>query len=508
MSHKVVTMLVVLILVTACQTSNPTTTSVPPTETSIPPTVAPTETPAPSPTAHVPEPTATEIATATPPDNGPVVSLVDEVTIPDGESFAPLALDDYVSDLDHSVDEITWSFSGNVELGGKLARRILTMTPPTVAWVGSETIHVQACDPTGQCDAGEITFIVIDENDPPLVSDIDDQVIFADENFVEIVLDEYVDDSDNADQEITWSYSENVDLGVQITDRVVTVSLPDESWRGPETVRLQACDPQGQCDAAEAVFLVQDDADLKIIHTDNSGFLISAGEKKVMIDSLFSGGKYYDPYSQTEIRQLENATSPFNDVDLILATHTHADHFSPDMVGKHLENNPNGIFLSTDQAASRIRSEVAGVEDRAIGITLERGEQHAMVVNGIGLEIFRLPHGVAQNFGFIISIGGFRIFHAGGFSGGVETLAVFQDYGLPSRQVDVAFMPLGWFTTPDLQHFVQETIQAQYVVPMHPGALKSDPTIEMIKANFARAVIFKAQMDSWDLHSAQQTAVE
>src|SRR5687768_3392502 len=62
----------------------------------------------------------------------------------------------------------------------------------------------------------------------------------------------------------------------------------------------------------------------------NEGVMLSAGGKKVLIDGLFL--KYQSgfalPADSTQ-RALQSARPPFDNVDLILATHRHGDHFHP-----------------------------------------------------------------------------------------------------------------------------------------------------------------------------------
>jgi hypothetical protein len=79
-------------------------------------------------------------------------------------------------------------------------------------------------------------------------------LIFLGEEFQPILLDNFVDDPDNSDAEIVWSFAGDTNLKLEIEDRKAWILPPDGSWRGPETIQLQACDPEGLCDLEEVIF--------------------------------------------------------------------------------------------------------------------------------------------------------------------------------------------------------------------------------------------------------------
>ena len=93
-------------------------------------------------------------------------------------------------------------------------------------------------------------------NAAPVVTDIPDQTIAEGASFTTINLDDYVSDVDNADAEMTWSYSGNTDLTVSITDRVATISAPSADWNGAETITFRATDPGLLWDDDPATFTV------------------------------------------------------------------------------------------------------------------------------------------------------------------------------------------------------------------------------------------------------------
>ena len=98
----------------------------------------------------------------------PVVSDIPDQTIDEGGSFATISLDNYVSDVDHTDAEMTWTYSGNMELTVSInANRVATIGIPDPDWSGSETITFTATDPGELSDSDAATFTVIPANTPP-----------------------------------------------------------------------------------------------------------------------------------------------------------------------------------------------------------------------------------------------------------------------------------------------------------------------------------------------------
>ncbi|RMH64429.1 MAG: tandem-95 repeat protein, partial [Calditrichaeota bacterium] len=189
----------------------------------------------------------------------PTVNGIPDQTLEEGQTFATIALDDYVNDVDNADSEMSWTYSGNTELSVRIdANRVATITPPDADWNGSETITFIATDPGGLSDSDPAAFTVTAVNDAPVVGTIPDQTIEEGQNFATIALDNYVSDVDNADSEMSWTYSGNTELSVRIdANRVATITPPDADWNGSETITFIATDPNRLKDSTRAVFRVK-----------------------------------------------------------------------------------------------------------------------------------------------------------------------------------------------------------------------------------------------------------
>ncbi len=117
------------------------------------------------------------------PSTVPVVSDIPDQTIPEGSSFASIKLDDYVADPDNADNEISWSYSGNVDLSVNInVNRIAAIQIPGPDWFGSETITFRATDPDSQFAEDAAVFTVTSVNDPPVLNPIGPQFVAENAN--------------------------------------------------------------------------------------------------------------------------------------------------------------------------------------------------------------------------------------------------------------------------------------------------------------------------------------
>lgn len=96
-------------------------------------------------------------------------------------------------------------------------------------------------------------------NAAPVVSDIPNQLIPTGEPFTVISLDNYVNDPDGSDKDITWTTTGNTELSVKINEitREATIEIPRGDWVGVENIVFRATDQPGDYDEDEAVFSVK-----------------------------------------------------------------------------------------------------------------------------------------------------------------------------------------------------------------------------------------------------------
>jgi L-ascorbate metabolism protein UlaG (beta-lactamase superfamily) len=326
--------------------------------------------------------------------------------------------------------------------------------------------------------------------------------------FSSIALSDYVYDLYTEPADMTWNVSGNEYIDITIDEAVLNAQPNNQEWIGTETIQIEACNPGGKCVSTEVSFSVYGNSEYGLIHVSNAGFIIMAEGKKILLDALLGG----DGFPSPELAEvMTEGTPPFDDVDLILVTHYHFDHFDSALVASHLMNNPKVQLASTTEVVEMLQEEIddfSQIADQVTAIELTRGESAQFDIAGIEFEAFYISHDRPNltNLGYLIQIGELTFFHTGdpipaNMEGAQEGISLeeLQDYGLPEKDIDVAFIPRFLFQDA-FRDFVLQGIPAKQYIPMHLyincSYSQVAPSFEEIATNFPRVTFFPGEM-SW-----------
>ncbi len=186
----------------------------------------------------------------------PVIAAIPDQQINEGGSFTPLPLDGYVTDPDHEDYQLTWTYSGNNQLLVSIINRVVLVNTPSPEFFGTEIIQLTATDPTDQKASVDVRFTVLSVNDAPQISTIPNQSVREGEVFSQVVLDNFVNDPDHADNTLFWQVTGNSELSVSVINRIVQVTTPGPNWFGSETLLFKVRDPLGAADSQNVVYTV------------------------------------------------------------------------------------------------------------------------------------------------------------------------------------------------------------------------------------------------------------
>ena len=129
----------------------------------------------------------------------------------------------------------------------------------------------------------------------------------------------------------------------------------------------------------------------------NEGFLIKTTNHKVLIDALFGNikGNWCDQPGDSVIRLITSDVEPFDNINIVLISHRHSDHFNAPMTIDFLRNNKNSVLICPDQVNDRLKltAGFSEVSERIIAIRSQEHPDTSFVVNGIKVRAMRLKHG-------------------------------------------------------------------------------------------------------------------
>ncbi len=250
---------------------------------------------------------------------------------------------------------------------------------------------------------------------------------------------------------------------------------------------------------------------LEVTYIGNEGFLLAAGGRKVLIDALTAGDLPDYVLLPPDLRaRLEGAEPPFDGVELVLATHFHADHFGPRAVARYLAANPRAVFVSTPQAVARLRGTLGASQDlmgRVRAVLPEEGGR--LAIPELGVTALHLHHGrdrdpPVQNLGFLIEMGGLRVLHVGDTE---ATPAEFAPHGLVREGIDLGLIPSWILLRSPWKGAVEEAIRPRRLVAMHLPPAWSDRVsawgrrffrdeVAQLRKAYPQAVIFEQPMET------------
>jgi uncharacterized protein (TIGR02145 family) len=235
----------------------------------------------------------------------------------------------------------------------------------------------------------------------------------------------------------------------------------------------------------------------------NEGFLIEAAGKKVLVDALFDNGfgTYLSP-PQEALAQMTGDREPFADVDLLLVTHPHGDHFNPKLVVEFLRSQARCRLIAHTQTVDQLRKEegFAQIEGRIHEVKLAPGAREQVSHNGIALDVLCLKHMAddpakesERNVAFVVELGGVRLLHLGDALVN-QSEAYLRGYPFEQSPVDVLFLNQ-YDRSQTTQQFIARKIKPSQIVAMHvPPAGLAEET-DKIHAVYPHAIVFRESME-------------
>jgi L-ascorbate metabolism protein UlaG (beta-lactamase superfamily) len=208
---------------------------------------------------------------------------------------------------------------------------------------------------------------------------------------------------------------------------------------------------------------------IELRYVANAGMLLSLEGRKFLIDAPIREG--IAPYATSpddERKLLEGARAPYDNVDAILVTHWHEDHFSPEAVAAHLARNARAVLISSAEVADRVRAVAPNLDaSRLRAVVPQPGESQQVDVGGVAVRVLRIRHNPtrrlpAQHVGFLIGTAQ-PVLHVGDADPTAANFALLRS--LPA--VDLALLPFWYVQSEASRRMVAESIKPKRIVGMH-----------------------------------------
>ncbi|RMF27294.1 MAG: MBL fold metallo-hydrolase [Bacteroidetes bacterium] len=235
-------------------------------------------------------------------------------------------------------------------------------------------------------------------------------------------------------------------------------------------------------------------APVQVTYICNDGILLSDGEHKVLIDGLVRWAEldgWVRP-SAAQLMEVENGQGTFADIDLILITHNHPDHYNTAAVSNYLSNHPQTRLLAPPQVLANF----AGFDSQIIDLSIQQFDRERLSVGGIDIDVLFIKHFNVlgfnfcnvENFGYVVHLGGKRFLHFGDVDLSHSNL---DQLNLLPDDITAAFLPTFADLVNDenrdalLNHVAPETI-----VTMHFLLSQINDTQNQVSTTYPGALFF------------------
>jgi L-ascorbate metabolism protein UlaG (beta-lactamase superfamily) len=241
---------------------------------------------------------------------------------------------------------------------------------------------------------------------------------------------------------------------------------------------------------------------LNLTYVGCEGVLVRSTSGTVLIDGLY--GEDAVPFGVPPgpvLERLRDARPPFNHIDLILATHYHADHFDAAAVARHLRGSPNAHFASTPQATIQVMEATHGMLGHRIhSLAAEEGAVVAREIGPLRVEAFGLSHGKVhyadvQHLGLVVTLAGRSVIHLGD---GIIDEKSLRAAGILERAIDVGVLPFWFLTYPFGRRLVSNGFRPRTIFAVHIRVNEREKVTGEI-ASWIDAVPLVTPMESYEI---------
>jgi L-ascorbate metabolism protein UlaG (beta-lactamase superfamily) len=188
---------------------------------------------------------------------------------------------------------------------------------------------------------------------------------------------------------------------------------------------------------------------IKIIVVANCGLLVVSPEAKVLIDGIYQLGildkaeHLFSSISEEVMDQIINGQGEFGNIDCLLFTHCHYDHFSGVKTGECIgENNISSILLPEDESPEVIALKDQGAKSGTEFVTMASplGIVKEYIIEDISIKYFKSLHcgknlSQVKHYCFLLTINDKKIY----ISGDADFTNNYQKDMLRDEVISLAF---------------------------------------------------------------------
>ncbi len=258
--------------------------------------------------------------------------------------------------------------------------------------------------------------------------------------------------------------------------------------------------------------ITPDSGAVTITHMGNQGVMITDGTDKIIVDGLHRGANSntWTSLSGSDRSNAESANAPFDQVNLILVTHNHTDHYSVSSIGSHLSSSSTTRFygITGVRNAMQLYSGYSSIRSQIISdVDPGAGQRVSANMGGIEVDILNMHHFVpvcgecGRNYAYIFTIGGIKMLHLGDID--MLDQDNIAEFPLADEGIDILFLatPFPSFVNEDQAATVASWINPKKIIALHLNTSSQSQIVSNINREYpdASILITPMQILSFDL---------
>lgn len=216
----------------------------------------------------------------------------------------------------------------------------------------------------------------------------------------------------------------------------------------------------------------------------NEAILVQHGDKKVLFDPFFHQNfGLYQLVPEVLKKQIFAAQAPYDNIDAIVISHAHGDHFAADEVLKYLQKYKDTQLIAPKQAIDQllVLHGADEIKQQLTGVKLAFNEAPKnLQVAGLIVEAVRIPHAGwpsradIENIVFRITLGKadlksdtpLSVMHMGDADPDDNHYLPYKSHW-QARKTDVAFPPYWFYSSLEGNYILEELINAKRSIGIH-----------------------------------------
>lgn len=235
----------------------------------------------------------------------------------------------------------------------------------------------------------------------------------------------------------------------------------------------------------------------------NCGFLLEIEGKKILLDPEDPEKSFYKDHLNQIYKKMLNNEPPYNNIDVLLISHQHPDHFAVNFVTRLLEKSPSLSLYTTSDVKNEIKKNFPAafekISNEIVAVDAFDGRECIIDYKGLKIEFLGTYHAGAPNYicrdlCFVITVEGRTIFYMSDIDPGYKTnYELITKWSKKGLKTDILFAPdvvmyeNAWSSRQGIDA-IKEFIRPGKIIATHLDPNKIKESKEKVKQNFKDVV--------------------